>query len=184
MMASLPLGICLATVSLAFAGGSSTNYATYLGGPAHDSYAALATTFTVANAHLVKSKWKDSTLGTFTASPAVYNGIIYIGSENGDFYAIQALTGAVKWTKALTISNCSGAGIVSTATVAKDPIGGVLTVYVGAADHYLYALNAATGATIWKTLIGGTSNAYYNWSSPTVAHGFIYYGVGTACGNA
>jgi len=184
MIASLPLGACAAVVTLAFAAGTGTNYATYLGGPAHDSYAASATTFTVANANLVKSKWKDSTLGTFNASPAVSGGIIYIGSGNGDFYAIKASTGTVKWKKVLTISNCSSSGIVSTATVAKDPISGVLTVYVGAADHYLYALNAATGATLWKTLIGGSSNIYYNWSSPTLANGYIYYGVGTACGNA
>ena len=60
----------------------------------------------------------------------------------------------------------------------------MLTVYVGAADHYLYALNTATGATIWRTLIGGTSSAYYNWSSPTVANGYVYYGVATSCENA
>src|ERR1039457_5312593 len=184
MMSSFPLQACLASLTLAVAATTGTNYATYLGGPAHDSYAASATTFTVANANLVRSKWKDSTLGPFNASPAVDNGIIYIGSENGDFYAINASSGKVKWTKTLSISNCSNSGIVSMATVAKDPISGVLTVYVGAADHYLYALNAATGATIWKTLIGGSSTIYYNWSSPTLANGYIYYGVGTACGNA
>jgi outer membrane protein assembly factor BamB len=179
-------GACLAACTLAgsIAASTGSNYASYLGGPAHDSFASSATTITVANASGITSKWKDSTLGVFNASPTVKNGIIYIGSENGDFYAIKASTGKVKWTKALTISNCSNAGIVSTATVAKDPISGVLTVYVGAADHYLYALNAATGMTIWKTLIGGTSNAYYNWSSPTLANGYIYYGVGTDCGNA
>src|ERR1017187_2830821 len=184
MMSSFPLQACLASGMLAVAATTGTNYATYLGGPAHDSYAASATTFTVANANLARSKWKDSTLGAFNASPAVDNGIIYIGSDNGDFYAINASSGKVKWMKTLSISNCSNSGIVSTATVAKDPISGVLTVYVGAADHYLYALNAATGATIWKTMIGGSSTVYYNWSSPTLANGYIYYGVGTACGNA
>ena len=53
--------------------------------------------------------------------------------RHGDFYAINATTGAVMWTKSLTIADCSKAGIVSSATVAKDPVNGKLTVYVGAA---------------------------------------------------
>ena len=177
------VGACVAVVVLAgsIAAQSGTNYATYLGGPAHVSFASSAATITVANASRVKSKWKDSTLGKFNASPSVYNGTIYIGSENGDFYAINASTGKVKWTKKLTIDDCSNSGIVSTATVAKDPVTGVLTAYLGAADHYFYAVNAATGSTIWKTLIGGTSDPYYNYSSPTLANGYIYYGVATAC---
>jgi len=184
MIPHTSLGACLAAVALAGSVPATTgnNYASFLGGPAHDSYASSATTITVANASGVTSKWKDSTLGTFNASPTVENGVIYIGSENGDFYAIKASTGKVKWKKAFTISNCSSSGIVSTATVAK--VNGVLTVFFGAPDHYFYALNAATGATIWKTLIGQGTTAYYNWSSPTLANGYIYYGVGTACGHA
>jgi outer membrane protein assembly factor BamB len=177
-------GVAVASIAGMVAAATLNSYSAYLGGPAHDSYVPSATTITVANAGSVHSIWKVSALGRFNASPTVFHGIIYIGAENGRFYAINATSGAVKWTKALTISNCSSSGIVSTATVAKDPVSGVLTVYVGAADHYLYALNAATGKTIWRTLIGGTSTAYYNWSSPTIANGYLYYGVATACGNA
>jgi outer membrane protein assembly factor BamB len=174
--------------SLAFAGsvGATTlnSYPAYLGGPAHPSYASTATAFTVANASATSSIWQLTTLGYLDASPSVNAGVVYIGSENGTFYAIDAATGAIKWSKPLPIANCANAGIVSTATIATDPVSSVLTVYVGAADHYLYALNAANGTTIWRTLIGGTSSAYYNWSSPTIANGFVYYAVATSCGNA
>jgi polyvinyl alcohol dehydrogenase (cytochrome) len=163
---------------------SLSSYQAYLGGPAHSSYAKTATAFTIANASGTNSIWKLTALGSFNASPIVDAGVVYIGSENGTFYALDATTGAVKWSKAFPIANCSSAGIVSTATVATDPMSGVLTVYVGAADHYLYALNATNGATIWRTLIGGTSSTYYNWSSPTIANGYVYYGVATACENA
>jgi outer membrane protein assembly factor BamB len=161
-----------------------TSYPAYLGGPSHASYANTATSFTVANAGATKSIWKLATLGYFNASPTVNAGVVYIGSENGTFYALSATTGSIIWSKALPIANCASSGIVSTATVATDPITGVLTVYVGAADHYLYALDAADGATLWHTLIGGTSSTYYNWSSPTIAGGYVYYGVATACDNA
>jgi outer membrane protein assembly factor BamB len=176
-LASLPLTSVTTAATL-------NGYPAYLGGPAHTSYVPGATTFTVANASGTSSIWKLTTLGGFDASPVVNAGIIYIGSENGDFYAIHASTGVVKWTKKLKISNCSSSGIVSSATVAKDPVTGKLTVYVGAADHYLYALSAATGATVWRTLIGGTTVNYYNWSSPSLANGYVYYGVATACDTA
>ena len=181
-------GAVSAVSCLAFSGTvlapTLNSYPAYLGGPAHTSYVPTATTFTVANASGAHSIWTWTPSGTLNASPAVNAGVIYIGSENGDFYAINATTGAVKWTKSLKIADCSKAGIVSSATVAKDPVSGKLTVYVGAADHYLYALNAATGATIWRTLIGSTKAAYYNWASPTIANGYVYYGVATDCNEA
>ncbi len=181
--------LLLALGSLGVAAGA-TSYPSYLGGPAHHSYASNATTITTTNAASATSVWNWSPvakggLNTYlNATPVENNGIIYIGSETGDMYAVTAATGTTKWRKKLSISNCSSSGIVSSADVAKDPVTGKLTVYVGAADHYLYALNAASGATIWKTLIGQNTSAYYNWSSPTISHGHIYYGVGTSCGNA
>jgi outer membrane protein assembly factor BamB len=161
------------------------SYPAYLGGPEHDSYVPSATTITVANASGIHSLWSWTPPGgDLTSSPIVNAGIVYIGAENGDFYAISATTGKIKWTKKLTISNCANSGIVSSATVMKDPVTGKLTVYVGAGDHYLYALSATNGATVWRHLIGPatSNNDYYNFSSPTIASGYVYYGVANACG--
>ena len=164
-----------------------TSYAAYLGGPQHASYAKQANTITPVNAATAHSIWtwtataKGTASRYLNASPITNAGIIYIGAETGDFYAINAATGVTKWRKKLPISNCANAGIVSSATVAKDPVNGRLTVYVGGADHYLYALAASNGATIWRVLIGSTDSHYYNWSSPTVAKGHIYMGVATNC---
>lgn len=44
-------------------------------------------------------------------------------------------------------------------------------VYVGSNDHYVYALNAATGAYIWSYKTGGAVD-----SSPAVANGVVYVG--------
>ena len=57
------------------------------------------------------------------------------------------------------------------------------TVYVSGA-HFLYALDAATGALVWKKRIGPvTTNPrkYYNWSSPMVVAGHIYVGLASGC---
>ena len=81
-------------------------------------------------------------------------------------------------------ATCPANGITSTAAVMPDPVTGTSTVYVSGA-RYLYALNAATGALVWKTEIGPPSlanpDAYYNWSSPTVAGGHIYVGLSSSC---
>ena len=69
--------------------------------------------------------------------------------------------------------------------MAADPQTGKPTVYVPGA-RYLYALDAATGAQNWKSLVGPANSAnvvgaYYNYASPTVANGLVYEGVSSSC---
>jgi outer membrane protein assembly factor BamB len=93
-------------------------------------------------------------------------------------------TGAVAWSRQLDTTPggpCPVRGISSTAAVLPDPVTGTRTVYVSGA-RYLYALNAATGAMVWKTEIGSPSvSTYYNWSSPTVVGGHVYVGMSSGC---
>ena len=44
-------------------------------------------------------------------------------------------------------------------------------VYVGSTDNYVYALNAATGGTIWSYKTGSSID-----SSPAVVNGVVYIG--------
>jgi polyvinyl alcohol dehydrogenase (cytochrome) len=118
--------------------------------------------------------------------------MVFIGSQTGDFYALQESTGQIVWQATLDYEqvgnngNCGNArGIVGTATVAPDPQTGNLTVYVAGARR-LYALDAATGAQKWSSLVGPASSAnvvgaYYNYASPTVANGRVYEGVSSSC---
>ncbi len=151
---------------------------------------------TTSNAGTLREQWhylvSDSTKAgqphrRLDASPTVVNGRIYIGSRTGMFYVFDAATGAVVWQKQLDYGSntyCAAKGIVGTATVEPDPVTGVLTVYAPGA-HFLYALNAATGAQQWKTAIGPNTAAgnglYVNWSSPSVYGGQIYMGLGANC---
>ncbi len=66
----------------------------------------------------------------------------------------------VKWTSPIGSYSFSSPAVVS----------GV--VYVGAADDYVYALNASTGAKLWRYKTGGV----INYSSPAVAGGMVYIG--------
>jgi len=117
----------------------------------------------------------------------VVGGHVYIGAGTGVFYALDEATGRVLWHQFLGFvpkKNCGARGIDSTATVAPDPMTGALTVYVSGGDGYLYALSAATGAIVWKSVIALPSpkvSDYYDWSSPTVSNGRIYMGVASQC---
>src|SRR5260221_459650 len=108
--------------------------------------------------HLV-SYWKASTRSYILSSPAVANRVVYIGSNDGLLYALDAKTGKTLWLH------------VAKSDVGSSPAVANGILYVGSDDHTLYALNAATGATVWTYTTG---NAI--WSSPAVANGIVYVG--------
>ena len=62
------------------------------------------------------------------------NGVVYVGSSNGDVYALNAGTGAKLWTYA------TGGSVISSPAVANG------MVYVGSYGNNLYALDARTGS--------------------------------------
>ncbi|MEJ5250728.1 MAG: PQQ-binding-like beta-propeller repeat protein [Armatimonadota bacterium] len=74
----------------------------------------------------------------FRTTPAVANGIIYVGATDGNLYALSATTGKYLWS-----FRAQGA-ILSPPTV----VDGV--VYFGSADGRVYAINAKTGEPIWR----------------------------------
>jgi outer membrane protein assembly factor BamB len=126
----------------------------------------------------------------FSATPVVVGNRAYLGSQSGNFYAIDLDTGTVIWTRFLGFAPALTCpypkGITATAAVAHDPATGALTVYVAGGDGNLYALSAETGATVWQATIAAPSsgvNDYYDWSSPTISSGKIYVGLSSECDN-
>ena len=174
----------------------TTDWSGYEHGPSHSSAAfndPAITPATVASLHALwtftagASSQAGAPAPRFDASPTVVGGRVYIGSRTGIVYALNETTGAVVWQKQLDFGSstvCGAKGITGTATVAADPVSGTMTVYVPGA-HYLYALNASTGAQLWKVAIGpATADGearWYNWSSPTVVGGRIYMGLAANC---
>jgi outer membrane protein assembly factor BamB len=161
----------------------------YLHGPQHSSVSP-DTAFTTSNAGSATLAWHWPPAGqtvVLDASPTVVGGTVYIGAQSGQFYALNESTGVQLWKRFLD-TNQKGTcgrvrGVSATAAVLPDPVTGTSTVYVSGARD-LYALNAATGAVVWKTQIGPTTTsptAFYNWSSPTVAGGHIYVGLSSEC---
>ncbi len=106
--------------------------------------------------------WTALTGGSITSSPAVANGVVYVGSSDGKLYAFDAATGTQKWAVP------TGSAIYSSPAV----LDGV--VYVGSEDGKLYAFNVQTSATLWTASTKFSSID----SSPAVANGVVYIGSG------
>lgn len=173
------------------------DWSAYLFGAGHSSYNAAATAITPANVGSLTQYWQwhpaaatmagQPVAGLFS-SPVTVGGRVYIGSETGDFYALDLATKTVVWQTFIgfvTKTTCGGRGFTSTATVVPDPSrGGQLTVYVAAADGYLYALRASDGQVVWRSVVAipsTTQNDYYNWGSPTVQDGRVWMGISSQC---
>jgi outer membrane protein assembly factor BamB/regulation of enolase protein 1 (concanavalin A-like superfamily) len=123
--------------------------------------------------------WSFATGGPVATTPTVSAGTAYFGSWDGYEYAVDATTGALRWKTFLGITTASPictppqVGISSPATVQN----GVL--YVGGGDSYWYAVDAASGAVLWRVFTGDNSAAggYYNWSGPLISNGYAYIGI-------
>ena len=148
----------------------------------HDPQRTAATddrVLSTTNTGQLSKLWTFKTGGTIAASAAVVDGTVYVGSWDGYEYALDQMTGMLKWKTFLGITNprpgCDppALGVTSSAAIQD----GVL--YVGGGDAYWYALNANTGAVLWKVFTGdnSASGGHYNWSSPLLYNGYAYIGV-------
>ena len=79
--------------------------------------------------------WSFTTGHYVLSSPAVANGVVYVGSDNNNVYALNAATGAKLWNYA------TGSAVFSSPAVSN------LVVYVGSNDGNLYAIGTAAVAT-------------------------------------
>lgn len=161
---------------------TSGDWSTYLNNRSRTAFNKAETLITRSTAPELRPLWTDSS-GSVSAEPVEVNGTVYYGSWDGYERAVDAATGAQLWATYLgktakSTCNPPSAGVASTATVGNITLNGVSTtaVFVGGGDHNFYALNATTGAVIWKRALGTTASTFL-WSSPLFYHGIIYEGV-------
>jgi outer membrane protein assembly factor BamB len=116
-----------------------------------------------SNVGSLEEAWSYTTGDFIDSSPAVVNGVVYVGSGDGNVYALNAATGKLKWSAA------TGGAVVSSPAV----VGG--SVYVGSVNGTVYALNAATGAVKWSDDLSILEPSGFA-GSPTVSNGIVYIG--------
>jgi hypothetical protein len=183
IVASSCVAVVVAT-TLPSAAASDQDWPQFLQNSAHTN-ATTDANLSVAKAPTLKEKWAFATGGPIATSASIVGTTAYVGSWDGYEYAVNTATGAEIWKSAslgiTTDPGCypSTIGITSSA----DVLNGV--VYVGGGGPYWYALNAATGATLWSVYTGDNTQAgaHYNWSSPLIYNGYAYIGIASNCDN-
>ncbi|HWZ98062.1 MAG TPA: PQQ-binding-like beta-propeller repeat protein [Candidatus Dormibacteraeota bacterium] len=103
----------------------------------------------------------------FLSSPVVANGLVYFGSGDGNVYALDAVTGYMKW-------RFKAGDVIHASPALADG-----TLYVGSWDSYFYALDAATGKEKWRFKTGEDPDIHNQQgiqSSAAVADGVVYFG--------
>jgi len=126
-------------------------------------------------------KWTFQTEAAIWGSPTVQDGTVYIGSDDGNLYALSASSGDVKWKFA------AGGIVRSTPVLAGDG-----RAYISSDDGFVYAVDSLTGAQAWRSDIGnvtavrdvsGNADPTFDYvqSSPVVVENRLY--VGSADGN-
>lgn len=103
----------------------------------------------------------------FLSSPTVAGGTLYIGSGDQHIYALDAATGALRWSFAT-------GDVVHASPAVVDGV-----VYIGSWDRNLYALDAATGVERWHYTTGNDTTIYNQIgiaSSAAVVDGLVFVG--------
>ena len=107
---------------------------------------AKAAGLTAADVPKLKLKWAFG-LGdgvSARSQPAIAGGRMFLGTQNGAVYSLDAHTGCIHWTAQVD------KGIRSAVVYGRSYAGGA--VYFGAGSN-AYALDAATGKPLWKVSV-------------------------------
>lgn len=132
-----------------------------------------------------QQKWKFRTLGgrQITSTPAAVNGVVYFLGFDGIFYALSADKGEQKWIFSTEFERRFQANRLhgyppgfqtiadSWDLYSSSPAVTNGKVYFGSGDGNVYALDAQTGALVWKFPTGDVVHA-----SPAVVNGTVYIG--------
>ena len=113
-----------------------------------------------ASANSAQLLWNATVMDSVVSSPAVADGNVFVGCNDGAIYCHNASTGKLVWffyqNKTEMISS---------------PAANNGYVYVGSNNGNLYALNESNGDKLWNFTTGG-----WVGSSPAVADGAVYFG--------
>jgi polyvinyl alcohol dehydrogenase (cytochrome) len=134
-----------------------------------------------ANAPTLIQKWHISGTSTISAQAIVADGTVYWGDWNGDEHATTT-SGKPLWATFVGTApkppSCpfklGNLGVTSTATIGD--VNGQADLWVGGGGGQLYALDASSGAVLWRTRLGSPPENVL-WSSPALYDGSIYQAV-------
>lgn len=156
------------------------------------------TTLTAAKAGTLREAWAFPTGDAVTATPTVVGGTVYVGSWDGWFYAVALRTGTLRWKFQLDAQPAvipqpgqvprpftSDGGMVTSSALFEPGDDGRPDLVIFGGGYTLYALDAHTGALVWKHAYTGrpelppdpVHDGARIFSSPVVVDGRVLIGL-------
>jgi outer membrane protein assembly factor BamB len=166
--------MCVAVGMSAYA----EDWSMYLHDLSHTSFNANEFILSPASVAGLVQDWRVSLGRPLAAAPTLVQGVLYFGDWDGNFYAMSAADGRIRWKQYVgksadpPVPTCDPATGVSSQAVVLNS-----TVYVGGGDASLYALDAVTGNIQWRTPLADPATGAYLWSSLTALGGSLYIGI-------
>jgi polyvinyl alcohol dehydrogenase (cytochrome) len=138
----------------------------------------LESSISAKSVNRLQTKWTFTTGGDVTARAAVVNDVAYFPDWAGNLYAVRASTGKLIWSHQLSDYGLAPGTVSRTSPAVVSGIVYVGTQYVTSGPTgWLLAINAKTGALVWK-IRPDTSNPFpVITASPVVAGGAVYVGM-------
>ncbi|OMO55238.1 Quinonprotein alcohol dehydrogenase-like-superfamily [Corchorus olitorius] len=128
----------------------------------------------------LRLKWEFYAGKDITATPAIFNGILYFPSWNGNIYAVKASDGSLIWQKNLhDLTGLNGTGFLfnvnwtvarATPTIADD-----LLIIGISGPAIVIAVERLTGELVWSTQLDNHAAAVITMSG-TYYKGYFYVG--------
>ncbi|HLF74313.1 MAG TPA: serine/threonine-protein kinase [Anaerolineales bacterium] len=113
----------------------------------------------VMSAGGVKPLWSFKCEDEIRGTPALFEGVLFIGSYDNNLYALGAGDGKFQWKYP------TDGGIVSRPALFEG------NVFIGSEDRRLHVVSARSGKVVWTYYTGGPIR-----SSPRIAEGHIFIG--------
>jgi alcohol dehydrogenase (cytochrome c) len=166
--------------SSALASLPTTNWITNGGSLANQRYSPL-TQINTGNVARIKGIWHvhlhSGIAGKYSgeAQPIVYKNVMYVVTGADDVFAINAHTGATKWSHRAHLNQ--KIATICCGWTNRGVALGDGKVYVGQLDGKLVALDQKTGHPVWTTQVGLYKKGYTITNAPLYYNGRVYTGV-------
>lgn len=147
------------TQEWSYAAAGPVSSPTIVGGTVYVGTGSTTASVAAVNASDGTEEWTFDAGSTVDGAPAVVNGSVYAGANDGELYSLDASTGSKNWN--FTASN--------SLNPSPNVVNG--TVFIGSDDYNMYAVNASDGAEEWRFSTGGRIEG-----SATVVNGTVFFG--------
>ncbi len=167
-----------ATFGYVAAHASAANWTSAGGGIADNRFQLFESRISPKNVARLRPKWVFTTHGSESATPVVYNGVVYFPDFGGYINAVNASTGALIWQQQVSAYDGVPGSYSRDSPVidGNELIFGDVVSGLHPAGAHVIAVNASTGSLLWSTQVDSEPAAIIT-GSPVVAGGKVLVGV-------